>query len=196
MTIEERNRRVEENLKLVSHSLALLRVPWNEDYFQQGVLELIRCVENYDETRGYKFSTYAVKCITLKLKDYIKRDYVIKPKLTGERGGKVYAPPVISLATTVYEVSGDRPILLQDMLPDDVNWNSIDLGIELEHIVNQGLITKNELQLFIDAKVNQYPMKELTKRYKMSNRSVRETIFKVKSVLEDNISYNYYEGGQ
>ena len=80
MTIEERNKKVEENLKLITYSLNLLKVPWNEDYFQQGVLELIRCVENYDESKGYKFSTYATNCIKLKLKEYIKRDYVIKPK--------------------------------------------------------------------------------------------------------------------
>lgn len=36
MDIAQRNKRVEENLKLVSHALSLLKVPWNEDYFQQG----------------------------------------------------------------------------------------------------------------------------------------------------------------
>lgn len=196
MTIEERNKRVEENLKLVSHSLALLKVQWNEDYFQQGVLELIRCAENYDETKGYKFSTYATKCIMLKLKDYIKRDYVIRPKLTGEKGGKVYAPPVTSLNTVVYETADDRPIMLQDVLADDLDWDAIDLKIELDNIVSQGLLTKDELDLFIDAKVNQYPMKELTKKYGISTIVVKEIISRTKTVLEENVSYNYYEGGQ
>lgn len=196
MNREERNKRVEENLKLVSHALSLLKVPWNEDYFQQGVLELIRCAENYDESKGYKFSTYATKCITLKLKDYIKRDYVIKPKLTGEKGGKVYAPPVTSLATIVYDNPGDRPIQLQDVIADDMDWNSIDLGIELDYIISCGLLTKDELQLFIDSKVNQYPIKELAKRYNISAKVVKEIISRVKIVLEENISYNYYEGGR
>lgn len=196
MTIEERNKRVEENLKLVSHSLALLKVQWNEDYFQQGVLELIRCAENYDETKGYKFSTYATKCIMLKLKDYVKRDYVIRPKLTGEKGGKVYAPPVTSLNTVVYETADDRPIMLQDVLADDLDWDAIDLKIELDNIVAQGLLTKDELDLFIDAKVNQYPMKELTKKYGISTIVVKEIISRTKTVLEENVSYNYYEGGQ
>lgn len=196
MDRQERNKRVEENLKLVSHSLALLKVPWNEDYFQQGVLELIRCAENYDETKGYKFSTYATKCIMLKLKDYIKRDYVIKPKLTGEKGGKVYAPPVTSLTTIVYETADDRPIMLQDVLPDDLDWNAIDLRLELDYIVKQGLLSMDELQLFIDAKVNQYPIKELSKKYGVTVKVIKEIISRTKLVLEENISYNYYEGGQ
>lgn len=197
MTIEERNKRVEENLKLVSHSLALLKVQWNEDYFQQGVLELIRCAENYDESKGYKFSTYATKCIMLKLKDYIKRDYVIRPKLTGEKGGKVYAPPVTSLTTIVHDGGGDnRPIMLQDVLTDEMDWESIDLRIELDNIVSKGLLTEDELQLFIDAKVNQYPMKELSKKYGIKAIVVKEIISRTKTILEENVSYNYYEGGQ
>ena len=138
MSIEERNKRVEENLKLVSHSLALLKVPWNEDYFQQGVIELIRCAENYNEKKGYKFSTYATKCITLKLKDYIKRDYVIKPKLTDMKKGNVYAPPVISLNTIVHEQADNRPLSLQDVLADEMNWEAIDLKMDIEELVNKG----------------------------------------------------------
>lgn len=195
MNLEERNKRVERNLKLVSHALTLLKVPWNEDYFQQGVLELIRCAENYDETKGYKFSTYATKCIMLKLKDYIKRDYVIKPKLTGEKGGKVYAPPVTSLTTIVHELPGDKPIMLQDMIADDLDWEAIDLKLELQNIIEEGLLTEAELQLFIDAKINQYSIKELSKKYRVTNKVVREIILRTKTILKENISYNYYEGG-
>ena len=192
----ERNKRVEENLKLVSHALSLLKVPWNEDYFQQGVLELIRCAENYDNSKGYKFSTYAIKCITLKLKDYIKRDYVLKPKLTGEKGGKVYAPPTISLNSVVYDSAGDKAIFLEDVIEDDVNWDEIDLGIELDNLVEKEIISKDELQLFIDSEVNGYPLKMLTKKYNVTNRVARGIISRVRETLAENISYNYYEGGQ
>ena len=196
MDITQRNKRVEENLKLVSHALSLLKVPWNEDYFQQGVLELIRCAEKYDESKGYKFSTYAVKCITLKLKDYIKRDYVLKPKLTGEKGGKVYAPPTISLNTIVHDGAGDKAIFLEDVIEDDVNWEEIDLGIELDNMVEKKIISKDELQLFIDSEVNGYPLKTLTKKYNVTNRVARGIISRVRETLAENISYNYYEGGQ
>ena len=56
MTLEERNKKVEENLPLVTFSLNKLGVAFDEDYFQQGVLELIRCVDRFDEKKGIKFS--------------------------------------------------------------------------------------------------------------------------------------------
>lgn len=195
MNLAERNKLVEDNLKLVSYSLNLLKTPWNEDYFQQGVLELIRCAENYDESKGYKFSTYATKCISLKLKDYIKRDFVIKPKLTGEGGGKVYGPPTIPFNTVMHETSGEKPILLEDILAADVNWNLIDLKIELDNLIKNNILTSYELQLFIDAKVNSYPIRYLTKKYKMDKKSLNNEISRIKLILEENISYNYYEGG-
>lgn len=195
MTLEERNQLVEDNLKLISYSLNLLKVQWNEDYFQQGVLELIRCAENYDETKGYKFSTYATKCISLKLKDYIKRDFVIKPKLTGEGGGKVYGPPTIPFNAIMHENPGDKPILLEDILAADINWDFIDLRIELDNLIQKGILTKEELQLFIDCTVNKYPYRYLTNKYQMKKNMINSEICRIKSLLKDNISYNYYEGG-
>lgn len=195
MTVEERNKLVEDNLKLISYSLNLLKVTWNEDYFQQGVLELIRCAENYDESKGYKFSTYATKCITLKLKDYIKRDFVIKPKLTGEGGGKVYGPPTIPFYTVVHQTHDNRPITLQDMLATDFKWDYVDLKIELEDLVKKGILTEKQLNLFIDVAVNNYSQRYICKKYKIKKTKIEDTIFEIKEILKENISYNYYEGG-
>lgn len=196
MTVEERNKKVEENLKLISYALKLLKVPWNEDYFQQGVLELIRCVENYDDNKGYKFSTYATRCITLKLKDYIKRDFVIKPKLTGEGGGKVYAPPVLSISNTVFEDGDDKPIKGEDIiLSTEENWDAIDLRLELERLVEDNILMQFELELFLDTYVNQYPMKKLIKKYGLTRDEINCINLQTKEILKENIAYNYFEGG-
>ena len=72
--------------------------------------------------------------------------------------------------------------------------NLFEEGLDI--IISNGLISKDELQLFIDSKVNQYPIKELMKKYNLSKNVVKEIIVRVKQVLEENISYNYYEGGQ
>ena len=194
MDLQERNKKVEENLKLVSHSLNLLKVPWNEDYFQQGVLELIRCVENYDESKGYKFSTYAIKCITLKLKDYIKRDFIIKPKLTDLKKGKVYAPPVISLNQVVYNRPDDKPIILEDTLPYDMRWEDIDLKLDLktilEDMVFDEIISEEELQLFIDAEINGYSVRDLSRMHNKSVKQIKQQIKRIRETLQKNIMYN------
>lgn len=195
MDITERNKKVEENLKLVSHSLSLLKVPWNEDYFQQGVLELIRCVEKYDPSKGYKFSTYAVKCITLKLKDYIKRDYVIKPKLTGEKGGKVWAPQTISLSNPIVTIPGNKEITVEDMVAEEDDYDSMYIRLELERLVESGIIAKNDLQLFMDLEINGYTLKELRGMYNLSNFEIKSRISEVKEILYNYLSYNYFEGG-
>lgn len=195
MDLAERNKRVEENLKLVSHSLSLLKVPWNEDYFQQGVLELIRCVEKYDPSKGYKFSTYAVKCITLKLKDYIKRDYVIKPKLTGEKGGKVWAPQAISLSKPIVTIPGNKEISVEDMIAKEEDYDSMFIRLEVGRLVDKGIIDRKDLQLFMDLELNGYTFKELRKMYKLSNSEIRSRISQVKDILYDYLSYNYFEGG-
>lgn len=192
----ERNKKVEENLRLVSHSLSLLKVPWNEDYFQQGVLELIRCVERYDESKGYKFSTYAVKCITLKLKDYIKRDYVIKPKLTGEKGGKVWAPQCISLSKPVVSIPGNKEISMEDMLPVEDNMNDLYVRCELERMVQDEIISKIDLQMFMDFELNGYTLKEIRERYNLTNKEIRTKIKELKETLREEFQYNYYEGGK
>jgi RNA polymerase sigma factor (sigma-70 family) len=195
MNLEERNKKVEENLKLVSYALNLLKVPWNEDYFQQGVLELIRCVEKFDDTKGYQFSTYATRCITLKLKDYIKRDYVIKPKRTGEPGGKVWAPSVVSISNTVYEDSDDRPIKGEDVvLSCTEDWEYLDLKMELDLLVKDGVLTQQELDIFIDGAVNQYTAAEIAKKYNIKKFQVNSIISKVRIILQEDLSYNYYEG--
>lgn len=195
MDITERNKKVEENLKLVSHSLALLKVPWNEDYFQQGVLELIRCVEKYDPSKGYKFSTYAVKCITLKLKDYIKRDYVIKPKLTGEKGGKVWAPQVISLSKPIVTIPGNKEISIEDMIAKEEDYDSMFVRLELERLVEDKIIAKRDLQLFMDLELNGYTLKELRGMYHLSNFEIKSKIDEVREILYNYLSYNYFEGG-
>lgn len=195
MDITERNKKVEENLKLVSHSLALLKVPWNEDYFQQGVLELIRCVEKYDPSKGYKFSTYAVKCITLKLKDYIKRDYVIKPKLTGEKGGKVWAPQAISLSKPIVTIPGNKEISIEDMIAKEEDYDSMFVRLELERLVEEKIIAKRDLQLFMDLELNGYTLKELRGMYHLSNFEIKSKIDEIREILYNYLSYNYFEGG-
>lgn len=195
MDITERNKKVEENLKLVSHSLALLKVPWNEDYFQQGVLELIRCVEKYDPSKGYKFSTYAVKCITLKLKDYIKRDYVIKPKLTGEKGGKVWAPQAISLNKPIVTIPGNKEISIEDMIAKEEDYDSMFVRLELERLIEEKIIAKRDLQLFMDLELNGYTLKELRGMYHLSNFEIKSKIDEVREILYNYLSYNYFEGG-
>ncbi len=65
MVTLERNRVIEENIGLV-HSIAKRfkgRGVDYEDLFQSGCVGLIKAVDNFDESKGFRFSTYAVPVI-------------------------------------------------------------------------------------------------------------------------------------
>ncbi|HIW86336.1 MAG TPA: sigma-70 family RNA polymerase sigma factor [Candidatus Eubacterium faecipullorum] len=65
MVKERRNQMIEENIGLV-HSIAKRftgRGVDYEDLFQTGCIGLIKAVDNFDESKGFRFSTYAVPVI-------------------------------------------------------------------------------------------------------------------------------------
>ena len=70
MTLKERQKRVEENLGLV-HSLAKRFSGKGVDYediVSAGCIGLIKAIDNFDETMGFKLSTYAVPAILGEIK--------------------------------------------------------------------------------------------------------------------------------
>ena len=70
MVTENRNSIIENNIGLV-HSIARRfkgRGVEYDDLFQCGCVGLIKAVDNFDETLGYKFSTYAVPVIMGEIK--------------------------------------------------------------------------------------------------------------------------------
>ena len=69
MVKEKRDKMIEDNIGLV-HSIAKRftgRGVDYEDLFQTGCVGLIKAVDNFDESKGFKFSTYAVPVIMLSL---------------------------------------------------------------------------------------------------------------------------------
>ena len=70
MVKEERSRMIEENIGLV-HSIASRftgRGVEYDDLFQTGCIGLIKAVDNFDASLGYRFSTYAVPVIMGEIK--------------------------------------------------------------------------------------------------------------------------------
>lgn len=70
MTLKERHRKVEENLGLV-HLVAKKFQGKGVDYediVAAGCIGLIKAIDNFDETKGFKLSTYAVPAILGEIK--------------------------------------------------------------------------------------------------------------------------------
>lgn len=80
MVTEHREEMIKQNIGLV-HSIANRfrgRGCDYEDLFQTGCVGLIKAVDNFDESRGYKFSTYAVPVIMGEIKRIFRDGGAIK----------------------------------------------------------------------------------------------------------------------
>nr|CAI9751905.1 RNA polymerase sigma factor [Caudoviricetes sp.] len=68
-----------------------------DDIYQESVYALISAVNNFDESKGFTFSTYAVSCIRLFLLRYIRLNAIIKPLRSGKNQKYGETPCVLSL---------------------------------------------------------------------------------------------------
>ena len=73
--ISQRNKIVEDNLRLVtSRVIALNNGIYNDDLYQVGCIWLIKAADRFDETLGFRFSTYAVAWIDGDIRKYRRRE--------------------------------------------------------------------------------------------------------------------------
>ena len=75
-----REEKIENNIGLV-HSIAARfkgRGVDYEDLFQNGCVGLIKAVDNFDESKGFAFSTYAVPMIAGEIKRFLRDDGSVK----------------------------------------------------------------------------------------------------------------------
>lgn len=80
MVTENRQQMIEENMGLV-HSVAKRFKGRGADYddlFQSGCIGLIKAVDNFDESKGFQFSTYAVPVIMGEIKRIFRDGGAIK----------------------------------------------------------------------------------------------------------------------
>ena len=80
MVKDSRNQMIEDNIGLV-HSIAKRFVGRGVDYedlFQTGCIGLIKAVDHFDESKGFRFSTYAVPVIMGEIKRIFRDGGAIK----------------------------------------------------------------------------------------------------------------------
>ena len=86
----QRNKIVEDNLRLVtSRVIALNNGIYDDDLYQVGCIGLIKAADKFDETLGFKFSTYAVAWIDGDIRKYKRREKIISQSEIGV--GDTYA---------------------------------------------------------------------------------------------------------
>lgn len=69
MLNEEQRKTIENSLWVVNTILKEQNLQGNEDLKQDAILYMCKCIENFDESKGIKWTTYAYKNVSL----YVKR---------------------------------------------------------------------------------------------------------------------------
>lgn len=118
------NKEIEQNLGLV-HSVAkrfIGRGTEYEDLVQIGSVGLIKAAKNFDESTGYKFSTYAVPMIMGEIKRYLRDDGAIKiSRSVKENAGRIgYAKEklakILGRSPTISELEKETGISKDDIV--------------------------------------------------------------------------------
>lgn len=182
MTKEEREVMILENMPLVGYALNLLEYDKSkyDDYFQQGCLQLIRCVDNFKPESGKKFSTYAVKNIKWFLKEYIQRDLVVKPPVIGTTG-RVRKVEIDSFEKVIYN-DGERPIRLEDVLCLENNMEEeSDIEFCLKELLNKEDITLEEYEIFMERIIEERGVRTVASAH---NITMKEVKYIVRNTIE------------
>lgn len=177
MTKEEREVMIVENMPLVGYALNLLEYDKSkyDDYFQQGCLQLIRCVDNFKPESGKKFSTYAVKNIKWFLKEYIQRDLVIKPPVIGTTG-RVRKVEIYSFEKVIYN-DGERPIRLEDVLClENSMEEESDIEFCLKELLNKEDITLEEYEIFIERIIEERGVRTVASAHNITMKEVKHIV--------------------
>ena len=129
MVIDKRAQMIEENIGLV-HSVAKRfkgRGVDYEDLFQSGCIGLIKAVDNFDESKGFQFSTYAVPVIMGEIKRVFRDGGAIKVgRSLKEKSLKAQRLRDIFLKRELREPTVSE---LADMLGCDVNETAEILNV-------------------------------------------------------------------
>ena len=177
MTKEEREVMIVENMPLVGYALNLLEYDKSkyDDYFQQGCLQLIRCVDNFKPESGKKFSTYAVKNIKWFLKEYIQRDLVVKPPVIGTTG-RVRKVEIDSFEKVIYN-DGERPIRLEDVLYlENSMEEESDIEFCLKELLNKEDITLEEYEIFIERIIEERGVRTVASAHNITMKEVKHIV--------------------
>lgn len=177
MTKEEREVMIVENMPLVGYALNLLEYDKSkyDDYFQQGCLQLIRCVDNFKPESGKKFSTYAVKNIKWFLKEYIQRDLVVKPPVIGTTG-RVRKVEIDSFEKVIYN-DGERPIRLEDVLYlENGMEEESDIEFCLKELLNKEDITLEEYEIFIERIIEERGVRTVASAHNITMKEVKHIV--------------------
>ena len=101
-----------------------------EELFQVGCVGLMKAIDKFDESKGYKFITYAYPQVWGAIHNYIRDDSWYMAERCRERIRKSYPPETLDICLT--ETESDT---LKERLPyEESGYEKVELGILIENL--------------------------------------------------------------
>lgn len=130
-----------DNINLIYYVLKKMNLYKKADeYYDIGMIGLIKAADTFDSSKGYTFSTYGSRCIRSELLGYIRRENSNKRKSNYN---------TISLEMTIYQKNDDKEINLIDTLPSKVNIEEEIIANEEKELLEEALKILNDTELLV-----------------------------------------------
>lgn len=78
-----------DNLSLIYHTIKKMHLKWKtedewQNYYENGLIGLIKGVKTYDSNKGYKISVYLIPCIENEIKHYLSnKNALVRQNING-----------------------------------------------------------------------------------------------------------------
>lgn len=179
----EREAFILENMALVPFSLKKYGIPITDDNLQEGYIGLIKSVNNFDESKNIKFSTYAINNIALYVKNYIRlHTSIIKPL---RHDNNLDYPEIYSLNAYISNKDIDTKTTLEDILVFN-NYNSeylfIDNKLDLYNKINS---LKNRDKDILKLYMKLENQKAVAKKLNISRATVNKVLKRIRNIIKE-----------
>lgn len=109
-----------------------------DEYFDIGMIGLVKGAKNFDESKGYKPTTYLARCITNEILAYIRKQNMSK-RGGGVKNISIYTPITID----------EKEIYLLDTISSNEDIEENTIKKEQRELVYKEIINLNERDKFI-----------------------------------------------
>lgn len=185
MVIDDRDKKITDNIGLV-HSIANRfrnRGADYDDLFQAGCVGLIKAVDNFDESKGFAFSTYAVPVIMGEIKRIFRDGGAIKiSRSLKEKSIKVQAMRDKFLSKNLREPTVSELAALSGYDVEELSeiLNIINPVVSINMLTEEG---SEEIDIPVDDSDKMFD--------RLSLEQVMTTLTKTERLL---IEYRFYQG--
>lgn len=185
MVIDDRDKKITENIGLV-HSIANRfrnRGADYDDLFQAGCVGLIKAVDNFDESKGFAFSTYAVPVIMGEIKRIFRDGGAIKiSRSLKEKSIKVQAMRDKFLSKNLREPTVSELASLSGYDVEELSeiFNIINPVVSINMLTEEG---SEEIDIPVDDSDKMFD--------RLSLEQVMTTLTETERLL---IEYRFYQG--